>query len=345
MPQWLVIGISGVTCGGKTTLAHKLRDYFMEQVNVPLWNTPYTISDVQLISQDDYFLPVDDLRHKWVEPLNAINFELITSLDMKQMISDITWTMKGRYLAGDPMENVDFTNEKSPYSGSFEHFTGTQNQHFGNPYVGGHHTTNLSNLQHLSAKVSHNNKHHLQQQQQQHYHHNHNHQHHHSNITNQNHQHTAHIMRVNSQMVTQLQDNKINILIIEGFMIFNQPELLTLCNIKFHFHLPYEKCFERRRKRTYDPPDVTGYFEMCVWPHYEKNFMDYRDRKDIIFLNGEISKEKIFKFVLKIIYQYFDERCDVACPPPHKLLGIPSCNNNGNIKSGTTLQACPMEQQ
>ncbi|KAM7355139.1 nicotinamide riboside kinase 1 [Cochliomyia hominivorax] len=339
MPQWLVIGISGVTCGGKTTLANKLRDYFMNQRNVQLWNTSYTISDVQLISQDDYFLPVDDLRHKWVEPLNAINFELITSLDMKQMISDITWTMKGRYLAGDLMDNIDFSNDMPPYSGSFEHFTGTQNQHYGNQYVGGHHQTNLNSLQHLSTKGPHN-KHHIQQQ---HYHHHHQ---HHTNISNQNHQHTAHIMRVNSQMVAQLRDNKINILIIEGFMIFNQPELLTLCNIKFHFHLPYEKCFERRRKRTYDPPDVTGYFEMCVWPHYEKNFMDYRDRKDITFLNGEISKEKIFKFVVQRIMQYFDERCDVACPPPHKLLGIPSCNNNnGNINSNPSLQTCPMEQQ
>ncbi|XP_023293308.1 nicotinamide riboside kinase 1 [Lucilia cuprina] len=350
MPQWLVIGISGVTCGGKTTLAHKLRDYFMNQRNIQLWNTPYTISDVQLISQDDYFLPVDDLRHKWVEPLNAINFELITSLDMKQMISDITWTMKGRYLASDPLENVDFSNEMAPYSGTFEHFTGSQNQHYGNPYVGAHLSTHLSNMPHLSAKPQHN-KHHLQQHQQQHQpqqhyhnHHHHQHQHHHNSMSNQSHQHAAHIMRVNSQMVAQLRDNKVNILIIEGFMIFNQPELLTLCNIKFHFHLPYEKCFERRRKRTYDPPDVTGYFEMCVWPHYEKNFMDFRDRKDITFLNGEISKEKIFKFVLQRIVQYFEERCDVACPPPHKLLGIPSCSN-GNITTSPKLQTCPMEQQ
>lgn len=340
MAQWLVIGISGVTCGGKTTLAHKIRDYFLSQRNVPLWNTPYTISDVQMISQDDYFLPVDDLRHKWVEPLNAINFELITSLDMKQMLSDITWTMKGRYLAGDPMENVDYNNDMSLYSGNFEHFP---TQHYGTNYMGGRQqnqnsttsttttATHFSGMHCMSSKL---------QQQHKHVHHQLQTPAHHSMNS---HLHTAQIMRINTQMMAQLRDNKINILIIEGFMIFNQPELLTLCNIKFHFHLPYEKCFDRRRKRTYDPPDVVGYFEMCVWPHYEKNFLEFRERKDITFLNGEISKEKILKFVLQQIVRYFEERCDVACPPPHKLLGIPNCSN-GNM-SNSSLQTCPMEQQ
>lgn len=329
MPQWLVIGISGVTCGGKTTLAQNLRDYFQSQRNTQLWNTPYSISDVQLISQDDYFLPVDDLRHKWVEPLNAINFELITSLDMKQMLSDITWTMKGRYLAGDPMENVDYNNDMSLYSGNFP----TPTQQYNTNYVGQQQqTTHPDNVHSLSSKSAHSKyAYHFSPTP-------------HLNICNPNQNHTtAHIMRINSQMMAQLRDNKINILIIEGFMIFNQPELLTLCNIKFHFHLPYEKCFERRRKRTYDPPDVVGYFEMCVWPHYEKNFMEFRDRKDITFLNGEIEKERIFKFALKRIINYFEERCDIACPPPHKLLGIPSCSN-GNM-TNASLQTCPMEQQ
>ncbi|XP_013110654.1 nicotinamide riboside kinase 1 [Stomoxys calcitrans] len=334
MPQWLVIGISGVTCGGKTTLAHNLRDYFLGQRNVPLWNTPYSINEVQLISQDDYFLPVDDLRHKWVEPLNAINFELITSLDMKQMLSDIMWTLKGRYLASDPMENVDYNNEMTLYSGNFEHFP-AQRQQYNTGYVGQQHqTTHPDNTHNISSKPVHNKFAYHQNFSQMP----------HQSINNANQSHsTSHILRINSQMMAHLRDNKISILIIEGFMIFNQPELLTLCNIKFHFHLPYEKCFERRRKRTYDPPDVVGYFEMCVWPHYEKNFQEFRDRKDITILNGEIEKDKILKYVVKRILNYFEERCDVGCPPPHKLLGIPSCSN-GNM-TNSSLQTCPMEQQ
>lgn len=229
-PQWLVIGISGITCGGKTSLALSLRDFFINRRTSRLWNSKYVISDVQLISQDDYFLPVDDLRHKWVEKLNAINFEVITSLDMKQMLSDITWTMKGRYLA---MDNNNPNSTTPP------------------DYL-----TEITTFQNAT---------------------------------------------------------KLNILIIEGFLIFNQPELLQLCQLKFHFHLPYEKCFARRELRTYDPPDVTGYFEMCVWPYYEKNFAEFRERKDLIILNGEMCKEKIFKYVLQRINVYLNETMTSPC--------------------------------
>uniref|UniRef100_A0A1B0B188 Dolichol phosphate-mannose biosynthesis regulatory protein n=1 Tax=Glossina palpalis gambiensis TaxID=67801 RepID=A0A1B0B188_9MUSC len=319
--QWLVIGISGVTCGGKTTLARSLRDYFTSQRNSPLWNTSFIINDVQLISQDDYFLPVDDLRHKWVEKLNVINFELLSSLDMKQMLSDITWTMKGRYLAGDPVENInnvtDISAQNCAGSSNLDRFTTQSKPSYHNNYGAGQHSQHVCKML-LNHKLPH------------HYH----------TINNSQ---AAHIMRINSQLPGQLGDTRINILLIEGFIIFNQPELLTLCNVKFHFHLPYEKCFERRRKRTYDPPDVTGYFEICVWPHYEKSFTEFRDRKDIIILNGEVDKDKIFKYALRRIFQYVEERCDGACPPPHKLLGIPSFNSNGNVTAMKTT--CPMEQQ
>ncbi|XP_055913321.1 nicotinamide riboside kinase 1 [Eupeodes corollae] len=229
-PQWLVIGVSGITCGGKTSLALSLRDFFINRRTARLWNSKYVINDVQLISQDDYFLPVDDLRHKWVDKLNAINFEVITALDMKQMLSDITWTMKGRYLA---MDNSTMSSTTPP------------------DYL--------------------------------------------------------------VEITTFQNATKLNILIIEGFLIFNQPELLQICQLKFHFHLPYEKCFARRELRTYDPPDVTGYFEMCVWPFYEKNFAEFRERKDLIILNGEMCKEKIFKYVLQRINVYLSEMMTSPC--------------------------------
>lgn len=240
-PQWLIIGISGITCGGKTSLALSLRDFFINRRGARLWNSKYVISDVQLISQDDYFLPVDDLRHKWVEKLNAINFEVLTSLNMKQMLSDITWTMKGRYLA---MDNNSTTTTPTPTTAS---------------------TTPPDYLSEMTTFQ-------------------------------------------NAQSTT-----KLNILIIEGFLIFNQPELLQICQLKFHFHLPYEKCFARRELRTYDPPDVTGYFEMCVWPFYEKNFAEFRERKDLIILNGEMCKEKIFKYVLQRINVHLNEMMTSPC--------------------------------
>lgn len=63
------------------------------------------------------------------------------------------------------------------------------------------------------------------------------------------------------EMTFQLSDGKavqnvINILILEGFTIFASPFILELCNMKVHMHLPYEKCYERRKLRTYDPPGI-----------------------------------------------------------------------------------------
>ncbi|EDW68706.1 nicotinamide riboside kinase 1 [Drosophila virilis] len=329
MPQWLVIGISGVTCGGKTTLAKSLRDYFKGLRNAPLWNTPYTIGEVQLISQDDYFLPVDDRRHKRVDKLNAINFELITSLDTKQMLADIAHII-----------NAPPTEQIAAYA-NFEHYAlqyqqqqqlqqqqqQQQQQQYNAAYYG-------KQLPPAAYQYHPQQQQHLRQSQ------------------HPGQQHADHLMRlnINAQIAAQLRDKKINVLLIEGFMIFNQPELLALCNLKYHFHLPYEKCYQRRIKRTYDPPDVTGYFELCVWPYYEKNFAEYRDCKDITFLNGEISKEKIFKFVLQRIVHYFEERCDVptvaaaattspiACPPHQKRFGMLY------MAATAAASACPMEQ-
>ncbi|TDG44349.1 hypothetical protein AWZ03_009239 [Drosophila navojoa] len=354
MPQWLVIGISGVTCGGKTTLAHSLRDYFKGLRNAPLWNTPYTIGDVQLISQDDYFLPVDDRRHKRVDKLNAINFELITSLDTKQMLTDIAHIING------PSEQIANYANFEHYALQYQQQQQLQQQQQHQQQQQQHQQQQLQQLQqqqqqqYNASYQLHNGKHlppaaaaaaayqyqqqQLQQHQQQLHH------------THRQH-HADHLMRlnINAQIAAQLRDKKINVLLIEGFMIFNQPELLALCNIKYHFHLPYEKCYQRRIQRTYDPPDVTGYFELCVWPHYEKNFAEYRDCKDITFLNGEISKEKIFKFVLQRIVHYFEERCDVptaspiACPPQQKRFGMlymaSASSNNNHLHT-----ACPMEQ-
>lgn len=92
-----------------------------------------------------------------------------------------------------------------------------------------------------------------------------------------------------------------NILIVEGFILFNHTVSSDLCDIKFHLHLPYEKCWERRQKRVYVPADVVGYFEACVWPYYEKYFKETRENQEVIKLNGELAREKILNFVLKYV--------------------------------------------
>lgn len=79
--NWLVIGICGVTCGGKTTLATQLNN---------------VLPNSTVISQDDYFLDVNDPRQTVIPELNHINFELLTSLDMAKMHSDICTILANR---------------------------------------------------------------------------------------------------------------------------------------------------------------------------------------------------------------------------------------------------------
>lgn len=71
---WFIIGISGATCSGKTSLARKLHENLKNSI---------------LIEQDTYFLPLDDPRHTWIPKLNHINFDILSSLDMEKMHSDI----------------------------------------------------------------------------------------------------------------------------------------------------------------------------------------------------------------------------------------------------------------
>lgn len=71
----LVIGISGITCGGKTTLVTKLHNILPEST---------------VFTQDDYFRnDVNDPMHIWVPELNHINFDILSSLDMDKMMDDV----------------------------------------------------------------------------------------------------------------------------------------------------------------------------------------------------------------------------------------------------------------
>lgn len=202
--SWLIVGISGVTCGGKTTLSQSLYEFLSNPANSHTFKENIIIGEVRLVNQDDYFLPDDHPAHEWIDSISHINFDVISALDMPRMCSDMNVILGKRF--------------------------------------------------------------HLYQR------------------------------RPNVQVV--------NILLVEGFLIFNHSVTNRLCQLKFHIHLPYEKCYQRRIKRAYDPPDVTGYFEICVWPMYEAHFNELKEKDDIILLNGISSKEKCFAYALNCVRQY-----------------------------------------
>lgn len=199
--SWLICGISGVTCAGKTTLSQSLYNYLNDPANANCLSDHIKIGTVKIMNQDDYFYSNDYPHHEWIDQLAHANYDVIGALNMSKMCNDL-YTELGKRLI--------FYSKSKP-------------------------------------------------------------------------------------------NTIVNIMIIDGFLLFNHSVLNRLCQLKFHIHLPYEKCYERRIQRTYDPPDVLGYFELCVWPMYEQNFNEIKDKKDIMLLNGETSKEKIFQHVLDCI--------------------------------------------
>lgn len=92
------------------------------------------------------------------------------------------------------------------------------------------------------------------------------------------------------------------ILIIDGFLIFNYKPIADLCNLKYFLTITKQLCWERRRHRVYNPPDVPGYFDKVIWPEYEKYLKEIeKDKKlfsEINFIDGTTSKEKILQRIL-----------------------------------------------
>ncbi|KAK2587689.1 hypothetical protein KPH14_003806 [Odynerus spinipes] len=97
------------------------------------------------------------------------------------------------------------------------------------------------------------------------------------------------------------------VLILEGFLLFGYKPISDLCDLKYFLTLTKEECWERRKIRTYDPPDVPGYFDKVVWPEYLKHLLkitkDEHAYTKITFIDGSMDKEQIFHMVLTKIQE------------------------------------------
>lgn len=77
------------------------------------------------------------------------------------------------------------------------------------------------------------------------------------------------------------------VLLMDGFILYDHPGILELCDLRYFLTLSREECWERRTIRVYDPPDVPGYFEACVWPMYEEHLARVKERvPQVTFLDG-----------------------------------------------------------
>uniref|UniRef100_A0A0K8TE61 Nicotinamide riboside kinase 1 n=1 Tax=Lygus hesperus TaxID=30085 RepID=A0A0K8TE61_LYGHE len=95
---------------------------------------------------------------------------------------------------------------------------------------------------------------------------------------------------------------ELRLLILDGFLLFADPRTASACHLKIYLELDYETCRARRNQRTYDPPDVPGYFDQVVWPEAEsaKNYMLSKN-SDIVVLDGKLPEHVILDILKKII--------------------------------------------
>ena len=97
-----------------------------------------------------------------------------------------------------------------------------------------------------------------------------------------------------------------SLLIIEGHIIFNYDPMEKLCHKKYFLTMNKEECFRRRCTRVYEPPDVPGYFEKCVWPMYLSNLEEINMKvTNVMYLDGTDKIENICEKVLQDLKDTF----------------------------------------
>jgi len=122
------------------------------------------------------------------------------------------------------------------------------------------------------------------------------------------------------------------ILLLDGFLLFDHPQLTSMCDLKYFFTLDKDECFRRRQTRNYDPPDPPGYYDVCVWPMHEKYLANVKENiENVTFLDGTISPDdvfhKVYTDVLKAIHL-----------PAHSNNFVPSCLTKKNDKESSGLK-------
>jgi uridine kinase len=96
------------------------------------------------------------------------------------------------------------------------------------------------------------------------------------------------------------------ILIVEGIIVLNDPQICSMCDLKFFITIDKDFCWNRRKNRVWDPEgscweESPGYFEDIAWPEYVKCVGELKDLEsdEIEFLDSnKTSIEENFTTVL-----------------------------------------------
>ena len=97
--------------------------------------------------------------------------------------------------------------------------------------------------------------------------------------------------------------------VLEGILIFEDPELTSSMRKRYFVDLPYAECRDRRAKRTYLPPEPAGYFDKYYWPSYVELKTKVEEKVargelEITYLDSE--KESIDELVVKMVEEVTD---------------------------------------
>lgn len=105
----------------------------------------------------------------------------------------------------------------------------------------------------------------------------------------------------------------VNILIIEGFLIYNDQRINRYCQLRFQMHISYDVGVARRLIRTFKHvnPKPEWYFENYIWPSYHKHLDEVPNKSDLVFLNGEQNVDSIFEQALTTITEFVVEQIEI----------------------------------
>ncbi|XP_076347936.1 nicotinamide riboside kinase 1-like [Tachypleus tridentatus] len=92
MKGWILVGLSGVTCGGKTTLAAMLQK---------------SVTGSIILSQDEFFREEYSDKHEMIPELQHVNWESLSSIDWNSFMSKLFELMRHEPPTGNPLLIVE----------------------------------------------------------------------------------------------------------------------------------------------------------------------------------------------------------------------------------------------
>lgn len=115
-----------------------------------------------------------------------------------------------------------------------------------------------------------------------------------------------------SKIATNCSQTSVNILIIEGFLIYNDERINRFCGLRFHLNLSSDVGYQRRLTRTFKHinPKPKWYWDNYAWPLYQKHLNEVPNKSELIFINGENDVDSIFNEAHATITKYLKNQIE-----------------------------------